>query len=624
MANKNYDFCGWATRNNIRCSDGRTIRMDAFKENDGMIVPLVWNHNHNDPYNVLGHALLENRSDGVYAYCTFNETDQGRNAKALVDHGDVNALSIYANQLKQKGGDVIHGLIKEVSLVLAGANPGAKIETVVMHSDEDDSEELYIICEYADELEHSDEDSEENIETEEEKPMEIKQETPVENEQVIEHAEEKEETVQDVIDTMNEKQQKVLYALVGAAMAAEENDNENNEEDAEVKHNVFDNEVNEETNVLSHSDMQKIIKNAKRAGSMKAAFEEAGIESISYLQHDDDAPASTPKYGVENPYGIMGIAADANSLGVDALFPDARNYTQTPQWISRNMEWVSKFLNAASHSPFSRVKTMFADITEDEARARGYVKGTLKKEEVFSLLKRVTEPTTIYKKQKMDRDDVIDIVDFDVIAWIKAEMRVMLNEEIARAALIGDGRVAGSDGKIDESHIRPIWTDSDFFTIKTTVTAGADDNATAKNIIKAAVKSRKNYKGSGNPLLFTTEDTLTDMLMIEDTTGRVIYDTKEKLCNALRVRDIVTVELMENQSREVSGVTKNLIGIIVNPRDYNFGADKGGAINMFDDFDIDYNQMKYLIETRCSGALVRPYSAIVLEMNAAANNGGQQ
>ena len=611
MANKNYDFCGWATRNNIRCSDGRTIRMDAFKENDGQVVPLVWNHKHDDPYNVLGHALRENRNDGVYAYCSFNDTVQGRNAKALVDHGDVSALSIYANQLKQKGGDVLHGLIKEVSLVLAGANPGARIETVVMHSDDDDSEELYVICEYADELEHSEADSEENIENEEEKPME--------NNKAIEHAEEKEKTVQDVIDTMNEEQKKVLYALVGAALSGEKKE-ENDEEDAEVKHNVFDNETETNENVLSHSDMAEIIKNAKRSGSMKAAFEDAGIESITYLQHDDEP---SYKYGVQNPYGIMGKSADANSLGVDALFPDARNYTQTPQWISRNMEWVSKFLNAASHSPFSRVKTMFADITEDEARARGYIKGTLKKEEVFSLLKRVTEPTTIYKKQKMDRDDVIDITDFDVIAWIKAEMRVMLNEEIARAALIGDGRVSGTDGKIDETHIRPIYTDTDFFTIKTTVTAGADDNATAKNIIKAAVRSRKNYKGSGNPTLFTTEDTLTDMLMIEDTTGRVIYDTKEKLCNALRVSDIVTVELMENVSRTVSGTTKNLIGIIVNPRDYNFGADKGGAINMFDDFDIDYNQMKYLIETRCSGALVRPYSAIVLEMNAPVAQGGQ-
>ena len=611
MANKNYDFCGWATRNNIRCSDGLTIKANAFKDNDGKVVPLVWNHKHDDPFNVLGHALLENRADGVYAYCTFNNTDQGQNAKALVDHGDVDALSIFANQLKKAGSDVVHGLIREVSLVLAGANPGAKIETVVMHSDDDSEEELYVICEYADEIEHSDEEKEENIEP-------VEEEKSMDNEKTIEHAEEKEETVQDVIDTMNDKQKKVLYALVGAALSDKETETDNeedNEEDAEVKHNVFDNETTEKENVLSHSDMAKIIKNAKRAGSMKAAFEEAGIESINYLQHD----GTTPKYGVENPYGIMGKAADVDSLGVNALFPDARNYTQTPQWISRNMEWVSKFLNAASHSPFSRVKTMFADITEDEARARGYIKGTLKKEEVFSLLKRVTEPTTVYKKQKMDRDDVIDITDFDVIAWIKAEMRVMLNEEIARAALISDGRVSGSDGKIDESHIRPIYTDSDFFTIKTTVTAGATTDATSKNIIKAAVKSRKNYKGSGNPILFTTEDTLTDMLLMEDTTGRVIYDTKEKLCNALRVSDIVTVELMENVSRTVSGTTKNLIGIIVNPRDYNFGADKGGAVNMFDDFDIDYNQMKYLIETRCSGALVRPYSAIVLEMNAPVN-----
>ena len=615
MAKQNYDFCGWATRNNIRCSDGRVIKMDAFKDNDGKKVPLVWNHKHDDPYNVLGHALLENRSEGVYAYCTFNDTDQGRNAKALVDHGDVSALSIYANQLKQSGSDVVHGLIREVSLVLAGANPGAKIETVVMHSDDGSEEELLVICEYADDLEHSDEEVEENTETEEE-------ENSMKNEEVIEHADEKEKTVQDVIDTMNEEQKKVLYALVGAALSGEETEKEtkDDEEDAEVKHNVFDNETETNENVLTHADMEKIINDAKRrSGSLKTAFEDAGFESITYLQHDDEP---SYKYGVQNPYGIMGKSADANSLGVDALFPDARNYTQTPQWISRNMEWVSKFLNAASHSPFSRVKTMFADITEDEARARGYIKGTVKKEEVFSLLKRVTEPTTVYKKQKMDRDDVIDITDFDVIAWIKAEMRVMLNEEIARAALIGDGRVSGTDGKIDETHIRPIYTDTDFFTIKTTVTAGNTDDETAKNIIKAAVKSRKNYKGSGNPTLFTTEDTLTDMLLMEDGMGRVIYDTKEKLCNALRVVDIVTVELMEGVSRTVDGTTKNLIGIIVNPRDYNFGADKGGAISMFDDFDIDYNQMKYLIETRCSGALVRPYSAIVLEINApAANNG---
>lgn len=619
MAKKKYDFCGWATKNDIKCSDGRVIKHGAFKMNDGMIVPLVWNHKHDDPFNVLGHALLENRNEGVYAYCTFNETEQGVNAKSLVRHGDVCALSIYANQLKQNGSDVIHGNIREVSLVLAGANPGATIESVIVHSDEDSDEAMYVICEdgLKDFLEHSDEenyeDDNETKTTEEETSMKK------ENEEVIEHADEKEKTVQDVIDTMNEEQKKVLYALVGAALSGDEEDSkeENNKEEEDVKHNVFDND-NEE-NTLSHADMEGILKNAKRIGSLKAAVEDFGIEKLDALQHDGE----TPKYGVENPYGIMGKAADVNSLGIDALFPDAKNYFNTPQWISRNMDWVSKFLNAASHSPFARVKTMFADITEDEARARGYIKGTLKKEEVFSLLKRTTDPQTIYKKQKLDRDDVIDIVDFDVVAWIKAEMRVMLNEEIARAALIGDGRISGADGKIDESHIRPIWTDADFFTIKATVTANQDPDVQAKNFIKAAVKARKNYKGSGNPVLFTTEDMLTDMLLMEDTTGRVIYDTQEKLATALRVSNIVTVELMENKTRTVSNVTHTLAGIIVNPRDYNFGADKGGAVSLFDDFDIDYNQMKYLIETRCSGALVRPYSAIALELVPAAQGGGQ-
>lgn len=613
MAKKKYDFCGWATKNDIKCSDGRVIKHGAFKMNDGMIVPLVWNHKHDDPFNVLGHALLENRNEGVYAYCTFNETEQGVNAKSLVRHGDVCALSIYANQLKQNGSDVIHGNIREVSLVLAGANPGATIESVIVHSDEDSDEAMYVICEdgLKDFLEHNDEDDNETETTEEENSME-------KNEEVIEHADEK--TVQDVIDTMNEEQKKVLYALVGAALSGDDEDSkEDNEEDADVKHNIFDNEVDEKKNTLSHADMQEIMKNAKRTGSLKQAVEDFGIEKLEALQHDGE----TPKYGVENPYGIMGKAADQNSLGIDALFPDATNYFKTPQWISRNMDWVSKFLNAASHSPFARVKTMFADITEDEARARGYVKGTLKKEEVFSLLKRVTEPQTIYKKQKLDRDDVIDIVDFDVVAWIKAEMRVMLNEEIARAALIGDGRVSGSDGKIDETHIRPIWTDADFFTIKTTVTADNDADVQAKNFIRAAVKSRKNYKGSGNPTLFTTEDFLTDMLLMEDSIGHRLYDTKEKLATALRVSDIVTVEVMENKTRSVSGVTHTLAGIIVNPRDYNFGADKGGSVALFDDFDIDYNQMKYLIETRCSGALVRPYSAIALELVPAAQGGGQ-
>ena len=607
MAKKKYDFCGWATKNDIKCSDGRVIKHGAFKMNDGMIVPLVWNHKHDDPFNVLGHALLENRNEGVYAYCTFNETEQGVNAKSLVRHGDVCALSIYANQLKQNGSDVIHGNIREVSLVLAGANPGATIESVIVHSDEDSDEAMYVICEdgLKDFLEHNDEDDNETETTEEENSME-------KNEEVIEHADEK--TVQDVIDTMNEEQKKVLYALVGAALSGDEDSKEeNNEEDANVKHNVFDNEVEEKKNTLSHADMQEIIKNAKRTGSLKAAVEDFGIEKLEALQHDGEE-TPTYKYGVENPYGIMGKAADVNSLGIDALFPDARNYYNTPQWISRNMDWVSKFLNAASHSPFARVKTMFADITEDEARARGYIKGNLKKEEVFSLLKRVTEPQTIYKKQKLDRDDVIDIVDFDVVAWIKAEMRVMLNEEIARAALIGDGRVSGADGKIEETHIRPIWTDTDFFTIKAPVTPDHDADVQAKNFIRAAVKSRKSYKGSGNPVLFTTEDMLTDMLLMEDGIGHRLYDTQEKLATALRVSNIVTVELMENQTRTVGNKTHTLVGIIVNPRDYNFGADKGGSVSLFDDFDIDYNQMKYLIETRCSGALVRPYSAIALEL----------
>ena len=611
MAKKKYDFCGWATRNDVRCSDGRVIKHGAFKMNDGMKVPLVWNHKHDDPFNVLGHALLENRNEGVYAYCTFNETEQGVNAKSLVQHGDVCALSIYANQLKQNGSDVIHGNIREVSLVLAGANPLATIESVIVHNDEESDEAMYVICEdgLKDYLEHSDEEDDNEETTEEE-------EKPMANEEAIEHADDK--TVQDVIDSMNEEQKKVLYALVGAALSGDEEDSkeDNNEEEEDVKHNVFDNDIEE--NTLSHADMEGILKNAKRVGSLKAAVEDFGIEKLEALQHDGE----TPKYGVANPYGIMGKAADVNSLGVDALFPDAKNYFNTPQWISRNMDWVSKFLNAASHSPFARVKTMFADITEDEARARGYIKGTLKKEEVFSLLKRVTEPQTVYKKQKMDRDDVIDIVDFDVIAWIKAEMRVMLNEEIARAAMIGDGRVSGADGKIDESHIRPIWTDSDFFTIKASVTANADPDVQAKAFIRAAVKARKNYKGSGTPVLFTTEDMLTDMLLMEDTTGRVIYDTQEKLATALRVSSIVTVELFENQTRSVSGVTHTLAGIIVNPRDYNFGADKGGAVSLFDDFDIDYNQMKYLIETRCSGALVRPYSAIALELVPAAQSSG--
>jgi Phage capsid family./Caudovirus prohead protease. len=601
MENK-CDFSGWATKANVLCSDGRVIQQDAFKDQDGCKVPIVWGHTHDDPSMVLGYGILKNYPEGVRVNGYLNNSQKANDAREGLRHGDFQSLSIYANKLVQEGNVVVHGLIREVSLVLAGANPEAYIDSIMQHSFVDDDESI-ICTDEPIELSH-DEDVKET------KNPEIK--TEIKEEEAVEMAEPeaKEKTVKEVFDTLNEEQKNVVYALIGAALEDNEPDDEEdedeNEEGAGMKHNAFDQETQPNEDVLAHSDMEMIIKGAKREGSMRASAEAAGFDEI-YLRHDD------PKYGVENPYGIMGLAGNANSYGVEALFPDARNYTNTPQWISRNMEWVAKFMNAASHSPFSRVKTMFADITEDEARARGYIKGNQKKEEVFSLLKRVTEPTTVYKKQKMDRDDIVDITDFDVVAWIKSEMRVMLNEEIARAALIGDGRTAGTDDKIDETHIRPIWTDADFYSIKTLVDYDADPNDMAKNIIRAAVKARKNYKGSGNPTLWTTEDTLTDMLLLEDSMGRVIYDTKEKLCAALRVSSIETVELMENKTRTVSGDTRTLLGIIVNPRDYNFGADKGGAVALFDDFDIDYNQQKYLIETRLSGALVKPYSAIVLE-----------
>lgn len=559
---KTFDFGGWATRNNLKCSDGRTIMKDAFKHNDGQTVPLVWNHQHNDPLNVLGHALLENREEGVYAYCKFNETESGKNAKLLVEHGDVTALSIYANQLKQNGSNVIHGAIREVSLVLAGANPGAFIDTVIRHGETSD-EEAIIYTGKNISMYHSDEKKEE------EETMEV------------EKKEKNEETIADVFDTLTEKQKTVVYAIIGQALEGKEESEDDNDEGGNktMKHNVFDQE-DAKKDVLSHSDVEAIFSNVKRYGSLRDAVLAHGIENIDYL------------------------------------FPDAKNVTNTPQFIQRDTGWVQKVMNSVHHTPFSRIKSIFADITEDDARAKGYIKGNLKKEEVFSLLKRTTTPTTIYKKQKLDRDDIVDIVDFDVVAWLKSEMRVLLDEEIARAVLVGDGRLASSDDKINEQNIRPIWTDADLYTIKAPVTV--DDNATAdekaKAFIRAAIKSRKNYKGSGEPTLYTTEDILTDCLLIEDTTGRIIYDSVTKLATALRVKEIVTVPVMENLSRVDNDTTYNLMGIIVNLTDYNIGADKGGAVNMFDDFDIDYNAQKYLIETRCSGALIKPYSAIALEL----------
>ena len=564
MASK-YDFCGYATRNDIKCSDGRTIRKDAFKDNDGQTVPLVWQHSHSDPANVLGHALLENREDGVYTYGKFNDTDAGRNAKALVEHGDITALSIYANKLKQSGTNVLHGAIREVSLVLAGANPGAYIESLaVIHGEDADYEEAIIYSGENLELAHAEEEKPKEPEKKEEKPVAS------------------EKTVQDVFDELTEEQKTVVYALIGQAI--EDAKGGDDEEDDDVKHNVFDGSAEYAGSAtLSHAEIEAIFDDAKRMGSLRDAV----------LEH-------TATYGIED---------------IDWLFPDVKNLNTPPDWIKRETGWVQQLMGAVHHTPFSRVKSMFADITADDARAKGYIKGNQKTEEVFTLLKRQTLPQTIYKKQKLDRDDVIDITDFDVVAWIKAEMRMMLDEEIARAVLIGDGRSSASDDKISEDHIRPIWTDAALYTINKTipVAANATEDEKAKAFIRGCVKARKDYKGTGNPILFTTEDMLTDMLLLEDTTGRIIYDSVDKLATALRVSKIVTVEVMENKTRTISSVVHTLGGIIVNPVDYNIGADKGGAVSMFDDFDIDVNQMKYLIETRCSGALIKPYSAIAVE-----------
>ena len=614
MGKKDFDFSGWATRNDLKCSDGRTIKKDAFIECDGKVVPLVWNHLHNDPTNVLGHALLENREEGVYTYGTFNDTPAGKNAKELVTHGDVTSLSIYANRLKQNGGDVLHGVIREVSLVLAGANPGASIDAVLEHGDYGDeySEEEAIIYtgedltfDKTEEIEHSEEKKEE----------EVVEETK--NTEELEHAEEEkkdDETVQDVIDSMNEKQKKVMYALIGAALedGKEKQPEEGDNKGEDMKHNVFDTDEKNAAQkaVFTVEDQKKVIADAKKYGSLKDSFlahaEEMGVESVDYLAHDDDPS------GIEYSSGNQQYFVNQPSF----LFPEARALNNPPAWIKRRTDWVSVVMNGTHHTPFARIKSVFADITADEARAKGYMKGNLKTEEVFTLLKRTTTPTTVYKKQKMDRDDVIDITDFDVVAWIKGEMRVMLDEEIARAVLIGDGRSGASNDKINEQNIRPIWTDADLFTIKQTV-AGGTPAQVAENMIDDAVRARKNYQGSGNPVLFTTEDNLTEMLLLKDEMGHRLYKNESELATAMRVSRIVTVQVMENKTRSVTveGVSKTatLQGIIVNMNDYAIGADKGGAVAMFDDFDIDYNQQKYLIETRCSGALINPYSAIVLE-----------
>ena len=576
---KKFDFSGWATKANIKCADGRTIMPNAFEHDNGKTVPLVWNHQHDNPNEVLGHALLENRPEGVYAYCTFNDRESGQVAKQLVQHGDVDALSIYANQLKERMSCVIHGNIREVSLVLAGANPGASIQNVIKHGEEfDDEAEIYT----GENIELMHAGCESSSSSEEDDKKKKKKDNELEHSKNSES--DSEETVEDVFNTLNEKQKIVVLGLIAEALKDDESAEENEGGDDTMKHNVFDNKQTQTEGVLSHDAMNTIITDAKRYGSLKESF----------LAHAGD-------YGIDD---------------IDWLFPDAKNLNTPPEFIKRDTGWVPKVMNSIKHSPFSRIKSMFADITEDEARAKGYIKGKLKKEEVFGLLKRTTTPTTIYKKQKLDRDDVIDITDFDVVSWLKAEMRTMLDEEIARAILVGDGRLASSDDKINEQNIRPIWKDDDLFTIKATVnvTSTSTDEEKAKEFIRTVIKSRKNYKGSGEPTLYTTEDVLTDCLLIEDTNGRIIYDSVSKLATTLRVKEIITVPVMENLSRQNgSAETLNLMGIIVNLSDYNVGADKGGAISMFEDFDIDYNQQKYLIETRCSGALIKPYSAIALE-----------
>ena len=625
MPKRPYDFAGWATRNDILCSDGRTIRRGAFSADNGKTVPLVWNHRHDDVDEVLGHALLEERDEGVYAYCYLNGTEKGQNAKEVVKHGDVVALSIFANRLKQQAGNVIHGAIREVSLVLAGANEGALIDSVLEHGEvSEDAAEIQFVG-YGDiELYHADDEEEEMDEKEKNAQGESGEETVQDVYDTLSEKQKKvvaflvgkavedatsggddmqhsdddqnddeddgDETIQDVYDSMNEKQKKVVAFLVGKAVEDEEDSNEGGTED--MKHNVFaDGEATQ--NVLSHAEFQEITRIGKQLGSLKAAFEAA--EDEGFIEHADG------DYGITN---------------IEYLFPEAKTINTTPEFIKRETGWVDKVLNGTHKTPFSRVKSIFANITEDEARARGYIKGKLKKEEVFSLLKRTTDPQTIFKKQKLDKDDIDDITDMNVVSWIKTEMQLMLKEETARAMLIGDGRLSSDDDKIQESHIRPVYNDADLYTVKVpvTVAANATEDDIARALIKAMVKSRKLYKGSGNPTFWTTEDYLTDALLLEDKMGHVLYDSEAKLATAMRVKEIVPVEVMEGQHIAITenGSTTEypLIGVSVNFADYNVGTNGGAKTDFFDDFDIDFNQYKYLYETRMSGALIKPFSAI--------------
>ena len=577
-----YNFEGWITKNNIRCSDGAVIKQNAFAHCDRTTVPLVYNHDHNTLDNVLGHCLLENRPEGVYGYASLNlDTEQGKLANALIKHGDVMGLSVYANGIRRNGSNVTHGDIKEVSLVLAGANPGAKITYVDMaHGDGGCGEEVIMsfIDNDEDYIAHSDFDSAMSKLTEEEQDAVYSAITAAtvdaladsdDDDDDDDEWEDPDEDDEEDDDDWDDD--------------SDEDDDDTEGEDSDMMHNIFDND-NEEYGVLSHEAEGQILGDAKRIGSLKESF----------IQH-------AAEYGVD---------------GIEWLFPEVHNITPTPQFIKRDTNWVDDVFNGAHKTPFSRIKSVFADITEDDARAKGYIKGHYKKEEVFTLLKRTTQPTTIYKKQKMDKDDISDLASFDAVSWLKTEMRMMLNEEIARAILVGDGRNNSSDDKINESCIRPIWKDEDFYTIKATIELKSDDtnDIKTKKIINDIIRSRKFYKGSGNPALFTTEDFVTDCLLLEDGIGHKLYKSVNELATTLRVSKIVTVEVMEGLQRTDSQArTLDLVGLIVNMNDYTIGADKGGAISMFEDFDIDYNQQKYLIETRCSGSLVKPFSAIAVE-----------
>lgn len=600
---KNFDFCGWATRFNRKCADGRTIKKGAFKDCDGKTVPLIWNHDHENPFAVLGHALLKCRDDGVYMYGSFNDTESGDAAKTLVEHGDITGVSIYANQLQQDGGNVLHGMIREVSLVLAGANPGAYIEQVMAHSAEEANADVFVTGDAELELYHSEYGIPNDPDTEESKEIVHKEEGA---EKMADENKEnkKEKTIGDVFDEFTEEQKNVVYALIGQALEDAKNQNEDdNEGDEEnMKHNIFESDERQE-NVLSHSDMQAIFADAKRCGSLR--------EAVSNYLEGGELAHSIDTTGMDTATGVQTYGFNDASM----LYPDYKSLNVPPEFIQRNMSWVDKVLASVHRTPFSRIKSIYADITEDAARAKGYIKGNQKKTEVFSTLKRQTDAQLIYKFQKLDREDVIDITDFDVVAWIRNEMRMMLNEEKARAILIGDGRLPDAEDKIDPQHIRPVVTDVPLFNTKVNVTMTAEEYALegefARQTIKAVLRARKNYKGSGNPTFWTTEDTLTEMLLLEDQIGHKLYKSEAELATALRVKEIVTVEPMEGM--EVDG--KPLIGTIVNLADYNTGADKGGEQNMFNDFDIEYNKNRYLIEEKFSGALIKPFSALTILLN---------